>query len=124
MTPTDAIAPIVYFEIPAPDIEKAGTFFSSVFGWTITPSSLSSKAYWEVGTGSDQLTGGLDSSIPVNEGGIILYLRVDDLAATLRKICDSGGSVVRDKFDIGGGYGFSAIFKDPNGNRLGLFAKS
>lgn len=122
--PKNSPASIVYFEIPAPNIEKAGTFYSSVFGWIITPSSLSSHAYWEVGTGDGQLTGGLDSAASVCDGGIITYMKVDDITTTLDKICESGGSVVRPKFDVGGGYGFSAIFRDPNGNRLGLFSKA
>ncbi len=118
----DAPATICYLELPAPDIVAAGRFYSSVFGWTITPSDLSERAYWEFSTGEGQLTGGLDPSIPVNSGGVILYLKVSDIVETLQNIRANGGAVVRDKFDIGGGYGFSAIFTDPNGNRLGLFS--
>ena len=115
-------ATICYVEIPAPNIEAAGQFYSSAFGWKITPSHLSDKAYWEFSTGEAKLSGGLDSTVPISDGGVILYLRVADIAETLQKVRASGGIVVRERFDIGGGYGFSAIFKDPNGNRLGLFS--
>ena len=113
---------ICYVEIPAPDIKKAGAFYQSIFGWRITPSHLSDKVYWEFGTGDGQLTGGLDPSLPVGRDGVLLYLSVSNIDETLDAIRIAGGSIVRDKFDIGGGYGSSAIFKDPNGNRLGLFS--
>ena len=114
-------APICYMEIPAPNIEAAGAFYASIFGWRITPSNLSDKSYWEFSTGDGQLTGGLDPSIPVSAGGVLLYLKVESITDALAAVKGSGGIVVREKFDIGGGYGFSAIFKDPNGNQLGLF---
>ena len=116
-------APICYLEIPAPNIEAAGSFYSSVFGWKITPSDLTNKKYWEFSTGDSGLTGGLDSSKSTQfNGGVILYLKVEDIDLTLIKIKEFGGSVLRSKFDIGSGYGCSAIFNDPNGNTLGLYA--
>ena len=113
---------ICYLEIPAPDVEKAGAFYSVVFGWSIKSSNLSDKMYWEFSTGEGQLSGGLDPALHVQDGGVLLYLKVENIAETLTAVEAAGGSVVRKKFDIGGGYGFSALFKDPNGNRLGLFS--
>lgn len=115
-------ANICYLEIPAPDIEKMGSFYSSVFQWKVTPSNLSDYEYWEFSTGEGQLTGGLDSSKQVQLGGVILYLKVEDIDETLSEISKYGGKIVRTKFDIGGGHGSSAIFQDPCGNTLGLFA--
>ena len=117
-----SIATICYLEIPAPDVEKACAFYSKVFGWDVTPSTLSDKTYWEFSTGDGQLGGGLDPRLPVQDGGVLPYLKVSDIAEALAAINDAGGSVVRKKFDIGGGYGFSALFKDPNGNQIGLFS--
>lgn len=116
-------APICYVEIPAPDIEKAGSFYSSVFGWTVSPSNLGDQPYWMFKAGEGQLMGGFDSSKPVQPGGVILYLKVDNIEAALTLVKEKGGAILREKFDIGGGYGFSAIFKDPNGNHVGLWAE-
>lgn len=113
---------ICYLEIPAPSIEKAGAFYKSVFKWKITPSDLTDKEYWEFSTGEGHLTGGLDSSKNVIAGGVILYLKVENIETTLAKIVQYGGSVESTKFEIGSGYGYSAIFNDPNGNSLGLFS--
>jgi uncharacterized protein len=113
---------ICYIEIPAPDIEKAGLFYKSVFGWGVKASDLTTSRYWEFNTGEGGLTGGLVEDLPVVDGGVILYLKVADIDAALVKIKACGGTVVREKFDIGGGFGFSALFKDPNQNSLGLIS--
>lgn len=119
-------ARIVYVEIPAPDIERATTFYRTVFDWDIQRSDLSDYPYAMFGTGKGQVGGGLDASKQVNAeaSGVILYLDTNDIPATLARIEAAGGSVVQGKKDIGGGYGYFAIFKDPCGNRLGLVSGS
>lgn len=117
-------APICYVEIPAPNIEIAGSFYRSIFNWNISPSHLTDQKYWMFGTGDNQLMGGFDSTKTAQGGGVILYIQIDDIPATLKSIEAMGGKVVRGKFEIGEGYGFSAIFEDPNGNHLGLWANN
>ena len=122
---TDSIAPpapIVYLEIPAPDLERAGNFYRSVFSWEITPSNLTDQPYWMFSAGSERLGGGLDPGLPVAKGGILLYIKVEDIPATLGKIEQAGGFVLRGKVPVGKDMGFSATFEDPNVNRLGLWA--
>lgn len=115
-------AQICYVEIPAPDLEKASSFYSAVFDWTVTPSNLNDSPYWEFRSGDRGMTGGLVQNRPPRAGGALFYLNVTDIENTLNHIERAGGTVVRKKFEIGGGHGFSALFKDPNGNELGLFA--
>lgn len=114
-------SPICYVEIPAPNPEKAGTFYHQVFGWNVTPSKLTDQNYWMFSTGDGQLSGGFSQELPVNTGGALLYVRVKDIKAKLDEIKAAGGSVFFDKEDIGGDYGFSAQFLDPSGNRMGLY---
>ena len=114
-------SPICYVEIPAPDLEKAGSFYRSVFGWNITPSNLTDLRYWMFSTGEGKLTGGFSSELPVGDGGALLYLQVADIDQTLAAIEKAGGTVVFPKEAIGADYGYSAQFKDPNGNRMGLY---
>jgi predicted enzyme related to lactoylglutathione lyase len=115
-------APICYVEIPAPDIEKAGSFYSSVFGWEMRPSNLSEAAYWEFRTGDDQISGGLVQGRTAHDVGVLLYIKVKDIDSILRVIAASGGTIAMPKTDIGGGHGASALFIDPNGNRIGLIS--
>lgn len=123
-TQPQEVASVCYVEIPAPDIEKAGTFYSSIFGWQIKPSNLSETPYWEFQTGDGQISGGLVQERAAHDGGVLLYLKVKDIDATLRRITAQGGTVIMEKTDIGGGHGFSAFFDDPNGNRMGLYSFS
>ncbi len=51
--------------------------------------------------------------------GIVVYVVVDDIEATLRRVVEFGGRVVSTKAPLAGGYG--AFFTDPSGNLLGLF---
>lgn len=119
-----APATICYIEIPAPDIEAAGSFYAGVFGWKITPSNLDSTPYWEFSTGDGELSGGLVQERPAHSGGVLLYLKVNDIDTALGRVRTSGGSVIRERFEIGGGYGYSAVFADPNGNHIGLYART
>ncbi|MDD4975303.1 MAG: VOC family protein [Bacteriovorax sp.] len=114
---------ICYVEIPAPDIEKARIFYSSLFNWEILQSELTDQKYYMFKTGENSLMGGLDSTKSVSDQGVLLYLKVEKIISTLEMIEKSGGKVVRTKFEIGGGYGFSAVFADPNGNHLGLWSE-
>ena len=116
------IAPICYIEIPSPDPPQSAAFYRAVFGWTAEPSALSQSRYWMFQTGKGQLTGGFDASKQVQENGIVLYISVDDIDLSLKAVGSSGGTVVTAKESIGGGYGFTAMFKDPHGNLIGLFA--
>ncbi len=53
-------------------------------------------------------------------GGTIVYLNVEgDLDGVLQRIPKAGGTVVKPKFSIGQ-HGFIALFKDTEGNCVGL----
>ena len=49
---------------------------------------------------------------------------VSDIPAKLAEIVEHGGQIVQGETEIGGGYGFYAHFRDPNGNRLGLWRRA
>ena len=116
---------VVYVEIPAPDLDRASAFYASVFGWEITTSDLTGKPYAMFSTGEGGLSGGLASERSVHpDGGVILYLKVDDIAESLAAVEAQGGATSRPKEAIGGDYGFSAEFRDPNGNPVGLWCAS
>jgi uncharacterized protein len=116
-----------YVEIPAPNIEKAGTFYRNVFNWEITPMAPGVNTYWMFTTpaGKQGLGGGFDTTRkPVAEGGPLLYLTVSDIPETLQRIEKAGGTLVSPRKEIGGGHGFYGVFRDPNGNNLGLWSQN
>ncbi|WP_222852089.1 VOC family protein [Olivibacter sp. SDN3] len=109
---------ITHIEIPAPDLAKAISFYSTVFNWRIEIVTENSYAFFLIG--DTNTGGGLNTSLkPAAEKcGPQIVVDVADIGQTLDKINASGGSVTLKKTEIGGGHGFYASFRDPNGNHL------
>ena len=107
---------ICHVEIPAPDLDKAMSFYRVLFGWKMELLGETYAMFQDGGMG-----GGLDKDMTVSDGGMNLYITVEDIPKKLGEVVEHGGAVVKDETEIGGGYGFYALFKDPNGNRLGLW---
>jgi predicted enzyme related to lactoylglutathione lyase len=49
-------------------------------------------------------------------------MRVDDIGAYLERAAALGGATVVPPTDLPGGFGKFAIFTDPDGNQVGLWA--
>jgi predicted enzyme related to lactoylglutathione lyase len=113
---------VCYVEIPASDPAAAAEFYARVFGWEVSASDLSSEAYWSFTTGKDQLTGGFTSEREARDGGVLLYVAVEEISATLEALELAGGRPLEPKAAVGGGHGFAAVFEDPSGNRVGLWS--
>ncbi len=116
---------ICYIEIPAPDLEKASSFYTNVFGWKIQDSDLGKAAYAMFQAGD--MMGGLDSRKEVSGHGVLLYLQVENIPLQLQAIQKAGGKVVMERTQVIEGsdqYGFAATFNDPHGNLLGLWAQT
>ena len=116
-------APFCHIVIAAPDLGKAKAFYESVFGWEVSPDNPA-PTYWFFKSGN---VGGAFSSDmkPYADATVPLFLKVDDMAAVLRKIEAQGGRVVKGKGAIGeADPGQDAHFLDPNGNRMGLYASA
>ena len=54
----------------------------------------------------------------------ILYVKVDDIAASLKRAASLGAKTVKPKTEIPGGHGFYAHFRAPDGNRFGIYNAS
>jgi hypothetical protein len=118
---------VVHFEIPFDDAERATSFYKEAFGWNVM--SLPEMSYNMVSTGptSEQgppsepgfINGGMmQRGAPF--GGPIITVDTDDVDVALQLIEKLGGSTVTAKTAVGE-MGFSAYFKDPEGNLMGLW---
>ncbi|HYF52242.1 MAG TPA: VOC family protein [Planctomycetota bacterium] len=114
---------IVHIEIPAPDLKKATAFYSSVFSWKVDDSFPSSGGEQYAMFQDGAVGGGFDPRLKPTTDGIVLYIAVKDIPEALKKIAASGGSVIKEKTEIGGNHGYYALFKDPNGNKVGIWCK-
>lgn len=130
-----SINPIVHFEIPADDVERAIKFYTDVFGWKITKmdmsadSSTGGEPYYSVQTGEvdenmrpvtrGAINGGLMKR--TNPGQVFAnYISVDSIDEMLKKLESEGGKVCMPKTEIGKEMGWIALFQDPEGNMMGL----
>jgi uncharacterized protein len=108
---------IEWLVIPAEDLEKAAKFYSTIFNWKI---SVYTKDFWLFE--ADTVHGGFDKLLNPNAQGIRFSITVDDITAKLDQIVEFEGKVMKDKYEIGKGFGFAASFKDPNDNIIELWS--
>jgi predicted enzyme related to lactoylglutathione lyase len=117
MPPTLANGKICYVEIPAIDVGRSADFYGKVLGWKIRRRGDGSTAFDDsVGEVSGTWVTGRP---PSGQPGLLLYVMVDDVAATLDAVRAHGGEVVQ---PIGvDAPQVTARFRDPAGNVIGLY---
>lgn len=117
MSPTYANGKICYLEIPTTDITRSVGFYQAVFGWSVRKRGDGSTAFDDgVGEVSGAWVAGRPSSATP---GLLLYVMVDSIPATIETIRARGGRIVQplgvDAPEL------TARFADPDGNVLGLY---
>jgi predicted enzyme related to lactoylglutathione lyase len=117
MAPSFANGKICYVEIPAIDLPRSALFYQSVFGWAIRRRGDGSTAFDDaVGEVSGTWVVGRP---PSREPGLLLYIMVDSVAATIDAVIAHGGEIVQpigvDAPEV------TARFRDPGGNVIGLY---
>jgi predicted enzyme related to lactoylglutathione lyase len=117
MAPTLTNGKICYLEMPTTDIARSSDFYKQVFGWNIRKRGDASIAF-------DDTTGAVSGTWvvgrpPAVKPGLLFYIMVDSVAATLDVIVANGGKIVQpigvDAPEI------TARFCDPSGNVIGLY---
>jgi uncharacterized protein len=108
---------ICYIEMPTTDIQRSADFYSKVFGWNIRKRGNGSTAF-------DDTTGQVSGAFvvgrpPSAQPGLLFYVMVDSVAASIEKVTANGGQIVQ---PIGGDAPeITARFRDPGGNVIGLY---
>jgi predicted enzyme related to lactoylglutathione lyase len=117
MPPTLANGKICYIEIPAVDIQRSADFYAKVFGWQLRKRGDGAIAF-------DDTTGQVSGTWvlgrpPSSQPGLLIYIMVDSVAATIDTVIAHGGQPVQpigaDAPEI------TARFRDPGGNVIGLY---
>jgi predicted enzyme related to lactoylglutathione lyase len=117
MAPTFANGKICYIEMPATDIARSADFYKQVFGWAVRKRGDGSTAFDDsVGEVSGTWVLGRP---PAANPGLLVYIMVDSVAATVDAVVAHGGEIVQpigaDAPEI------TARFRDPDGNVIGLY---
>lgn len=109
---------VVHFEIPIDEPARAVAFYRDALGWPLE--QWGPMEYWTTTGGSgDGIGGGLtrrSTDAPV----VTFYISVDDIDDALDSIEAAGGRRLTERMPIPT-MGWSALFEDTEGNRIGLF---
>ena len=115
-----------WFEIMVADFDRAHTFYETILGTSMDTVDGESKmalfpAEYDKGVGGC-LT--LMKGAEPGAGGSLVYLNVEgDLDGVLSRIPDAGGEIIKPRTAIPP-HGFIGVFKDSEGNVVGLHSMS
>ncbi|NMH61321.1 VOC family protein [Alteromonas ponticola] len=118
--------PVGWFEIYVDDMERAKTFYQKVFEVELKQiSDPTNEAFTMQSFPSDMNKYGASGALvkmpdyPAGNNSIIVYFSCEDCAVEESRVNAAGGTVQRQKMSIGE-YGFISLFKDTEGNMIGL----
>jgi uncharacterized protein len=120
---------VVHFEIPADNVERAKSFYKQAFGWDI--SQVPGMEYHMVNTTAIDEKTRLPREVGAINGGLakrnndtnkntVVTIDVADIETALKNIEKQGGKTVQKKQPVAD-MGFTAYFKDTEGNIVGLW---
>jgi predicted enzyme related to lactoylglutathione lyase len=106
------------FEVISADPKRAQGFYGELFDWTFSVD----EAMGGYGLTEAGIAGGVGPSMGAGDTGVKVYVRVDDLASYLERAERLGATTLVGPTALPGDYGSFAIFADPDGNAVGLWA--
>jgi hypothetical protein len=117
MSPRTLNGKVCYVEIPALDVARSAGFYEEVFGWKIRQRGDGSTAFDDT---TGEVSGTWVTGRPASaDPGLLLYIMVDDAAATVEAITAHGGEIAQpigvDAPEV------TARFRDPGGNVVGIY---
>ncbi len=117
MPPTIGNGKICYIEIPATDVPRSAEFYQQAFAWSIRKRGDGATAFDD---GVGEVSGvWVLGRPPAMTPGLMVYIMVDSVEATIEKVVAAGGVIVQtigaDAPEI------TARFRDPAGNVMGLY---
>lgn len=114
---------VAFFEVISPDYERAQKFYGELFGWQVAADpAMGGYGLVDTGAGEGAIGGGIGPSSGPGDQGVKIYVRVGDLDAYLDRAEQLGGKRLVPPTDLPGDFGRFAVFTDPDGNQVGLWA--
>jgi predicted enzyme related to lactoylglutathione lyase len=133
-TPTDANpqqqsgatpGSLVWFEIPADDLERAKAFYGALFGWKMEKLPAAADEYWHIDTGGADGTpdGGLMKRQGPQPQGITNYISVASVDESAAQVEQLGGKICVGKTAVPR-MGYFVICQDPEHNTFALWERN
>lgn len=120
---------VTWFEIPVNDLERAKTFYETVFQIKIEVHDFGGTlmGWFPSDDESTGASGSLVQSpewyIPNRKEGVLIYFSCDDVQNELNRIEKAGCRILQPKTQISPEIGYMALFHDSEGNRIALHSK-
>ena len=108
---------LAYVQIPALDVRESAAFYKHIFGWQIRGGSDAHLSFTDAA--GDIIGAFVTDRMISTEPGVILYVYVHGLDATLDRMVSAGSKVVRQPYQEGDVWVATLI--DPAGNVIGIW---
>jgi predicted enzyme related to lactoylglutathione lyase len=109
-----------YLEIPAIDPRQSAAFYANVLGWLLRGDDSDDPRFSDV---TGHLIGRWERGrAPARDAGMLLYIYVNNLDDTVKRVAEYGGEVVKAPYAEGNLR--VATVRDPAGNVFGLWQAS
>ena len=116
-------ASIVWFEIPADDLERAKTFYARLFGWKISPiPGMADYQHVDTGGADASPDGGLMARKHPQQS-ITNYVNVPSVTKFMAKVEKLGGKLCLAKTAVPQ-MGYFAVCQDTEGNTFALWERN
>jgi predicted enzyme related to lactoylglutathione lyase len=115
--------PVGWFEIYVQDLDRAKTFYESVFQLKLDKLNTPELEIWAFPMDMERWGAGgalvkMDG-FPSGGNSVLVYFACEDCAVEASRAAKSGGRIQREKMSIGE-YGFISLVFDTEGNMIGL----
>jgi predicted enzyme related to lactoylglutathione lyase len=117
-------ASVVWFEIPADNVDRAKTFYGKLFGWKIKKFPGTKTPYWHIDTaGHDKTPDGGMMQRQSPHHGITNYISVASVDQAAVKVEKLGGKVIMPKTAVPQ-MGYFVVCMDTENNMFALWEVS
>ena len=115
--------PVVYFEIPVNDMNRAIKFYTTVFNFDLNKEIIDKNemALFPFVDENSGISGALAKGeiYKPTKDGVVIYFKTENIEQTLQLATSNGGQILYPKTD--NGIGLVAEFEDTEGNRIALY---
>lgn len=115
--------PVVYFEIPVNNIERAMKFYTNVFNFDFDKETIDNNemALFPFSDEKSGISGALAKGeiYKPTKDGVLIYFKTENIDKTLQLATSNGGQILYPKTE--NGIGLVAEFEDTEGNRIALY---
>jgi len=115
--------PVIYFEIPVVDLDRAINFYTKVFNFQFEKTNIDGNemALFPFSNDVMGISGALAKGdiYKSTKNGVLIYFKTEHIEQVLEIVTKNGGQILYPKTS-NGDLGFVAEFKDSEGNRIAL----